>query len=84
MMPPDEAADLAARTFAAIDAVNGGPAHDGTHAADRERVASDLAGLRDCYRVSFTGDRVGKGHEGHATRYADGLRRTATLYGVTP
>lgn len=41
---------------------------------DRLRVLSDLAGLR--YTAETDRD------ECHAARYADGLRRTAALYGV--
>ncbi len=77
--------DLAARINAAIDAEqatwNGGWAW--RFAADRERVASDLAGLRECYLLD--GQTPKSKQDGlHARRYADNLTRTARLYGVTP
>ncbi len=78
-MTPDEAADLAARINAAI-----GNSPTNLRAADRERVASDLAGLRQ-HRRSYCEER------GLCTdpcpdvrRYADNLTRTAHLYAVTP
>lgn len=90
-MTPAEAEDLAARTLAAIDACSEfSSVHRMGYAADRERVASDLAGLRQHY--PFT-DGIGREccHDSSrpmpcpdARRYADGLKRTAALYGVTP
>lgn len=85
-MTPDVAADLAARTLAAIDEPGPFRQHFARmHAADRERVASDLAGLRD----HTTAGGWCSVHDywlgcDDAARYADGLRRTAALYGVTP
>jgi hypothetical protein len=91
-----QAEDLAVRIVAAIDTLDADERryadvrHYWHYAADRERVASDLAGLRDhhrgsgiltdecerCYQMSDPCD--------DARRYADGLLRTADLYGVTP
>jgi hypothetical protein len=94
--------DLAARIIAAIDAddlafverFGHRPPFDSPREKhrriDRERIASDLAGLRDhersvgildgecvrCYQMSDPCD--------DASRYADGLLSTAALYGVTP
>ncbi len=78
-----EGEDLAARTLAAIDK------HDwhstctpGVTDADRERVTSDLEGLRECWAISYS-DRLDLRDlmASHARRYSDGLRRTAALYG---
>jgi Ni,Fe-hydrogenase III component G len=80
-----QAEDLAVRIVAAIDALDADERryadvrHYWHYAADRERVASDLAGLRHCERF----DEVAS-HRDHARRYADGLLRTADLYGVQP
>ncbi len=91
-MTPDEAADLAARTCTAMNGaaeeLAEGRAGYEWVAADRERVASDLAGLRArghgalcpfCCRVRHIAPDCPD-----ACRYADGLARTARLYGVTP
>ncbi len=79
----EQAEDLAACTLAAI-AIADLPVTRGHHyAADRERVASDLAGLRECYRSDGTPLR-GPRHVGHARRYSESLVRTAALYGQTP
>lgn len=52
------------------------------HAADRQRVASDLAGLRDV--ETFQECKCGCWQMNpHAYRYSDGLIRTAKLYGAT-
>ncbi len=96
-MTPDQAADLAVRTLAAIDRREAlrPEWHPMTayFAADRERVASDLAGLRDHqpghYCVGrehwrYFSDGPAPVHCPDARRYADGLRLTAALYGVTP
>ncbi len=81
-----EAEAFAARTLAAIERMYGAAySRKERGDADRERVASDLAGLRECYvstppygqSVLRTGELV------HARRYSDNLRRTAALYGVT-
>lgn len=92
-MTPSEAADLAERTLAAIDRWDG--SHDNGHeqyAADRDRVASDLAGLREHFDWNALGVCGSSTHGPlmsmtkhpcpDARRYADGLRRTAALYGV--
>lgn len=58
--------------------------------ADREQVASDIAGLRD-HRAGGMGiclsDHSGGEHEQYdcpdAVRYAAGLRRISAKYGVT-
>ena len=66
-----EAGALAERIVAKIDAWVDA---DETDAYCRERVASDLAGLREhpCQPFGCA----------DARRYSDGLRRTAALYGV--
>lgn len=79
-MTPAQAADLAARTIEAIDVDFGMP---DTLAADRERVASDLDGLRHHAAPSVCSPDEPRPCP-DARRYADGLRRTAALYGVTP
>lgn len=92
-MTPEQATDLAERTLAAITEEAAlwaglispvGVWAREYHAADRERVASDLAGLRLHY-LARGGHGCYCGSEwlcdDHA-RYADGLRRTAALYGV--
>ena len=82
-MTPQEVEALANRILAAIrhDVLNNGHGEDRHHAADRERVASDLAGLlahlvtpdaHSCYSPVCPDTQ----------RYAEGLRRTAALYGV--
>jgi len=92
-MTLNEAEDLAARILEAMD---GGGLHSclecpDTQAADRKRVASDLAGLR---RHDKCGSGVGYcddgGHAGEVppwdcadgTDYREGLLRTAALYDV--
>lgn len=72
-----QAEDLASRTLAATyNCIGYGPEQD---AANRERVASDLAGLLDCYdtRRAYADHRAD-----HFARYTAGLLRTAALYGV--
>jgi hypothetical protein len=80
-MTPDQAADLAARTFAAIDALFMAQTTAQIVAADRERVASDLEVLRICAAPGDVGcDNALTAIE----RIAEAnLRRTADLYGVT-
>jgi hypothetical protein len=58
------------------------PWSDRVFAADRERVASDLTGLRLCWKV----ERFHWSTAWHTLvgLFSDGLRRTAALYGVTP
>jgi hypothetical protein len=81
-----KAEDLAARTLVEMQ-------HVGTYrpqvewvVADRERIASDLAGLRGHAGVKALHAQVcprcGKWPCDDALRYFDGLRRTAALYGV--
>lgn len=76
----DLAEVFADRVLTAIDdaAVTTGPGSPGLPRLyeDRRRVLSDLAGLR--YTAETDRDQC------HADRYADGLRRTAVLYGVAP
>jgi hypothetical protein len=70
----EQAEDLAARTLVAINDEHE-MIYDGAslrHDADRERVASDLDGLREHERRCCSDGR----------RYEDGLRRTAAVYGV--
>lgn len=76
------AEDLAARTLSAIDAryPNAQGRLGEFIAADRERVTSDLAGLRECWQNGI----VPMTHVLHAARYEANLRRTAALYPVTP
>lgn len=90
----DEAEDLADRTLAAIS-VTERPAMDSgsflSHfTVHRERVASDLSGLRDHRHNGGESGFDGCWWCGHtewpcpdARRYAEGLRHTANLYGVT-
>lgn len=93
------AADLAARTLAAIDAQeeHAPGAFLGLLASyARERVASDLAGLQDHQpdeaEARYCASHADVNGQAHckrrdcadARRYSDGLRRTAALYGVTP
>lgn len=87
-MTPDQAADLATRTLAAI-----GDREDWVNPDwqdyFRERVASDLAGLQQ-HSERMSDDNPGWCAEDmhadwpcpDAARYADNLRRTAILYGV--
>jgi hypothetical protein len=91
-----QAEDLAVRIVAAIDALDADERryadvrHYRHYAADRERVESDLAGLRDHHRGSgILTDECGRCYQmsgpcDDARRYADGLLRTADLYGVQP
>lgn len=85
-MTPDQASDLAARTLAAIDGIDVSPLPDDPEpehrAADRARVASDLAGLQEALHLDPYGPA--EAQEGHLARYAAGLRRTAALYGIEP
>lgn len=87
-MTPAEAEALAERTLAAINR-RCGPCEQCTveecaTAADRERVASDLAGWQ-AHALNL-GNHDDHGDDGDecpdARRYADGLLRTAALYGV--
>jgi hypothetical protein len=92
----ERAEDLAVRIVAAIDTLDADERryadvrHYWHYAADRERVASDLAGLREHHRGSgILTDECGRCYQmsdpcDDARRYADGLLRTADLYGVTP
>ncbi len=89
-----EAEDLAARTLTGIDERHAWASRETDEGfyllvisvvADRERVASDLAGLRECWAISYS-DRLDLRDlmASHARRYSDNLRRTAALYGVQP
>jgi hypothetical protein len=84
VMTPAAAARLAARTLTAIDQACDGRVGEPLPAADRDRVASDLLGLREVWAYWRTNGLDGDptGHS-HGRRYADGLRRSAALYGVT-
>jgi hypothetical protein len=83
-----QADELAARTLAAIDRLTHSHAGEDPHwIADRKRVASDLAGLREhrgCGDPANPRLCMACGREPcpDAHRYADNLRRTAALYGV--
>lgn len=79
-----EAESLAERTLAAIDYRPAGDPVGRHHFADRERVASNLAGLRRCYRcLDVHGAGFLVANDLLPLFIAD-LRRTAELYGVTP
>jgi hypothetical protein len=90
----EQAEDLAARTLAAIEeqecdayALRGPFRSVTSHAmrrcaADRERVASDLAGLRECIAAADSAPGLWTTLHKHARRYSDNLRRTGALYGV--
>lgn len=83
MLTLAQAEDVAARTLAAISTDPNSVESD-HWAADRERLASDLAGLREC---DYAMQNVPGAHEAAMllrVRFAHGLRRTAALYGVTP
>lgn len=89
--PTNGYAVLAEATLDAIDArdrvVMNVPWSDRVFAADRERVGSDLAGLREHNPMECA--LCHQHHRGwaqacpDALRYAEGLRRTAALYGVS-
>lgn len=91
-MRPAEAEALAARVRAEIARARVSPFRWPNHAqldADQERVASDLAGLQLHAPLEDNRHHPWCGYcESQdwpcldATRYADGLRRTAALYGA--
>jgi hypothetical protein len=75
---PQEAETLAARVLAAIDAeLTRYEAY-----ADRERVQSDLLGIREVHAWCRIHDVPYEPGFSHARRYTDGLKRTAALYGI--
>ncbi len=81
----EQAERLAAATFGRIDAMDTGLRSTLGHRrlmADRERVESDLAGLR-AHSGLHRCPRIPAVPCADARRYSDGLRRTAALYGVT-
>jgi hypothetical protein len=78
MMTPTQAEVLAERIIAAIEASEDDVPHE-RRGIDRDRVASDIAGLRECWQNGV----IPMLHVLHAARYEAGLRRTADLYGVT-
>ncbi len=81
------AEDLAARTLAAIgwqEELLEGRIGVERVAADRERIESDLAGLRGHASIVQCHDHVGEWPCDDARRYSEGLLRTAALYGVVP
>lgn len=98
----DQAEDIAARTLAALDGHDHHSCLDCLDVQDyaRERVASDLAGLRDHPPVPYPVPAgrpaplrcAGCDPDTHAAdwpcpdaaRYAEGLLHTAALYGVKP
>lgn len=87
-MTPAEAEALAARTLAEIAYWENRGDNPDPHIADRERVASDLAGLRSHLASTVEEDDwwcwfCREGDCEDAPRYAASLRRTAALYGVT-
>jgi hypothetical protein len=82
-MTPAAAASLAARTLTAIDQACAGRVGEPLPAADRDRVASDLLGLREVWAYWRTHGLEGDPTlHSHGRRYADGLKRTAALYRV--
>lgn len=82
----DQAEELAARTRSAIPGCqHDKPRRDCVRCADRERVASDLAGFQQAWRYASTA--AGEWRSVWEAVAADrllGLLRTAALYGVTP
>ena len=83
-----QAEQLAERTLTAIDAAPGVCSPD-EYATDRERVASDLEGLRECEEAASrmldrreVWSRDVAAVQRAARRFSDGLLRTARLYGV--
>jgi hypothetical protein len=81
-----QAEDLAARTLVAINR-EAALILWRAYPADRERVASDLAGLRGHVDPDPEWRHPGCADDGScpdARRYSDGLLRTAALYGVAP
>lgn len=87
-MTPKQAEELAVRTLAAIDAgLDAGGRPWQWLVADRERVASDLAGVGVCDLLLDAAEVV----DVASSRVEDlldllsaGLLRTAALYGVAP
>jgi hypothetical protein len=90
-----QAEELAVRTLAAIDAFDADERryadvrHYWHYAADRERIASDLAGLREHHLIEHSAHGLVCRHGEtlpcpDARRYSDGLLRTADLYGAQP
>ncbi len=80
------AEDLAARTLAAIgwqEELLESRIGAERVTADRERVASDLEGLRECHQYDASSGALWSLMLPHARRYSDNLHRTAALYGVT-
>lgn len=85
-----DAERLAERTLAAIVARQEKAADYRHYLADRERVASDLAGVRQHEPEGHTCENTDSVYWSSleypcddARRYSDGLLRTAALYGVT-
>lgn len=84
-MTLQEAEDLATRTLAKINGnlvLNTG--WPDMHAYCRDRVASDLAGMRLHADPAAPSCKYGPRTCPDAARYAEGLRRMAALYGVQP
>lgn len=87
-MTPQQAQELADRALAVIDYWEvANSANPDPHVADRERVASDLAGLRQHVPHAVASGECAWCECApypcaDATRYAAGLIRTARLYGV--
>jgi hypothetical protein len=88
-LPLSEAEALAKRIIAVIDSRWQETLFEGKHGtSDRERIASDLEGLRMHFHnggePGLDGCMCGQRWPcPDAVRYADGLRRTAALYGVS-
>jgi hypothetical protein len=87
---PDQAHDLAARALAAIDSewkrwddYQPGATDEEHLDADRERVASDLALIRECAEFLSYEQPALAFCEWVGAKAEAGLRRTAALYGVT-
>lgn len=85
-MTPDEAEDLAFQIVAAIERDEAHATIDGYgdhYDADLSRIASDLAGLTEHVKDFCEERGVCPDPCPDIRRYAEGLRRTAALYGVT-
>ena len=83
-MTPEAAADLADRIYAAIsrgEELNEGRIGSDRVAADRQRIVSDLAGLR-LLDEEFRGCVRAESYDALRDLFVTDLRRTAGLYGV--
>jgi hypothetical protein len=82
---PAEAEALAARTLHAIPTLAVTTRMAAQHNENARRVQSDLLGLREVWAYWRTNGLDGDPTDhSHGRRYAECLKRTAALYGVTP